>query len=56
MPWSEWITPPACGSRLAMAMLSAFVTGAAFWLERIEQSTTRRENVSRTTVQYTFPS
>jgi hypothetical protein len=39
-----------------MAMLSALVTSAAVWLESIDQPTTRRENVSSTTAQYTVPS
>jgi len=39
-----------------MAMPRALVTSAAFWHESIDQPTTRRENTSSTTAQYTLPS
>jgi hypothetical protein len=39
-----------------MAMLGALVTSAVVWLESIDQPTTRREKVSKTTAQYTLPS
>jgi hypothetical protein len=39
-----------------MAMPSAFTTSDAAGLVSIDQPTTRRENVSKTTAQYTLPS
>lgn len=48
--------PPACGSRLAIAIPNALVTRAAVWLESIDHPTTRRGKVSNTTAQYTEPS
>jgi hypothetical protein len=54
--WSEWITVPSLGFRWPMAMPSALVTSAVFWHESIDQPTTRRENTSSTTAQYTLPS
>jgi hypothetical protein len=56
VPWSEWITVPSSGLRCPIAMPSALVTSAAFWFESIDQPTTRRENTSSTTAQYTLPS
>jgi hypothetical protein len=47
---------PGLGSRLAMAIPSALVTSAAVCEESIDHPMTRRENVSSTTAQYTFPS
>jgi hypothetical protein len=41
---------------LAIAIPSALVTSAGVWLESIDQPTTRSENVSSTTAQYTLPS
>src|SRR5215211_7457904 len=56
-PWSLWITVwSGIGVRLVMAMPRALVTSeVACWLS-IDQPTTRRENTSRTTQQYTLPS
>ena len=57
VPWSLWITVvPSAGRRPSMAMPSAFVTSAAFGDESIDQPTTRRDQASRTTQQYTLPS
>src|SRR5215211_8459965 len=56
-PWSLWIT--VCsgrGLRLLMAMLKALVTSGVAWWLSIDQPTTRRENTSSTTQQYTLPS
>src|SRR5215211_8423510 len=56
-PWSLWIT--VCsgrGLRLLMAMPKALVTSGVAWWLSIDQPTTRRENTSSTTQQYTLPS
>jgi hypothetical protein len=50
-PWSEWMMPPANGFRFEMAIPNAFVTSAEVGEESIDQPTTRRECVSRTTAQ-----
>ena len=43
-------------SRFSIAIPSAFTTRVAAALVSIDQPTTRRENVSSTTAQYTLPS
>lgn len=50
------MVPPGRGERLPMAMARALVVSAAVGEASIDQPTTRRENVSRTTAQYTLPS
>jgi hypothetical protein len=50
------MVPPGCAARLPMAMARALVVSAAVGEASIDQPTTRRENVSRTTAQYTLPS
>src|SRR5918994_6666057 len=50
-PWSEWMTAPAGGVRVWMAMPRALVTSAAVGVASIDQPTTRREKLSRTTPQ-----
>jgi hypothetical protein len=56
-PWSlcmtVWSGP---GLRFLMAMPSALVTGGVAWWLSIDQPTTRRENTSSTTQQYSLPS
>jgi hypothetical protein len=55
-PWSGWIRVPAAGRRDWMAMPSALVTSAAVGVVSMDQPTTRREQASRTTAQYSLPS
>jgi hypothetical protein len=50
------MVPAGCGERLPMAMARALVVSAAVAQASIDQPTTRRENVSKTTAQYTLPS
>jgi hypothetical protein len=50
-PWSEWMTVPAGGRRVSMAMPRALVTSAAVGEESIDHPTTRREHTSSTTAQ-----
>ncbi len=42
---------PGRAARLRMAMSRALVTSAAVWVASMDQPTTRREKVSRTTAQ-----
>src|SRR5215216_5890200 len=54
---SLWITVwSGIGVRLVMAMPRALVTSGVAWWLSIDQPTTRRENTSRTTQQYSLPS
>jgi hypothetical protein len=55
-PWSEWMTVPGAGRRVAMAMPRALLVGAAVGAESIDHPTTRREQTSSTTAQETLPS
>lgn len=55
VPWSLRITTLSAWW-FSMAILSAFTTRLAVWDESIAQPTTRRENASSTTAQYTLPS
>lgn len=50
------MAPPGRRERFPMAMATAFVVSAAVGEASIDQPTTRLENVSRTTAQYTLPS
>jgi hypothetical protein len=50
-PWSEWINVPVAGRRDSIAIPRALVTNAAVGVVSIDQPTTRREQVSRTTAQ-----
>ncbi len=50
------MVPPGRGERLPVAMARALVVSAAVGEASIDQPTTRRENASRTTAQYTLPS
>ena len=55
--WSEWITVISlAGRRWPKAMPSALVANAADGVESIDQPTTRRDEASSTTAQYTLPS
>jgi hypothetical protein len=57
LPWSEWITVISlAGRRWSMAMPNALVANAAEGAESIDQPTTRRDQASSTTAQYTLPS
>jgi hypothetical protein len=55
VPWSLWITTPSAW-RFSIAIPSALTTRFEVWDESIDQPTTRRENASSTTAQYTLPS
>ena len=56
VPWSPWMIPPAAGLRESMAMPSALAARSARWDESMAQPTTRRDQTSSTTQQYTLPS
>jgi hypothetical protein len=49
------VVPPR-GRRWSMAMPSALVTSPVFGVDAIDHPTTRRDQASRTTAQYTLPS
>jgi hypothetical protein len=51
VPWSEWMIVSLVGWRLWMAIDNALVTSVEVCDQSIDQPTTRRENVSRTTAQ-----
>ena len=55
VPWSLCMTVES-GWRFSIAIPSAFTTSVAAGLVSIDQPTTRREKVSKTTAQYTLPS
>lgn len=56
VPWPPWMIPLAPGPRESMVMPGALVARSARWAESMARPTTRRDQASSTTQQYTLPS